>query len=375
VSALVAALLVRSFPGDSAAVRRRAVLELRRTATPAVVTWASARLQPIDHSAGMCVGCAGTGTSWPPADDGHAVPVTDDVLRWPRPTGQGPVVALGKLVADQVLELSAPLEVGGQQRVVRTTTAGGAPANLTANLARLGVPARLAGWAGADPLADGLLAALAGRGIETAVLRRGRTPLTTVLVHPDGERTLLADRGEGGLEPADVRGPWLADAAVVHVDGYDLLRFPEALQTAAHLAHAAGVPVSVDPAAATRIEGHGAEAYVGLLAGLRPDVLFCNAAEAAVLGLADGVPTWAPQLVLVHAGARPTRVLTRASAWEVPVEPLPEGRLRDTTGCGDAFAAGVLAGWRAGTSVVDAVRAGHTTAAVVAGVVGAQPPP
>jgi sugar/nucleoside kinase (ribokinase family) len=53
---------------------------------------------------------------------------------------------------------------------------------------------------------------------------------------------------------------------------------------------------------------------------------------------------------------------------------LPEGRLRDTTGCGDAFVAGVLAGWRAGTSVLDAVRAGHAAAAVVAGVVGAQPP-
>ncbi len=66
---------------------------------------------------------------------------------------------LGKLVADQLLELSAPLVVGGQQRVMRTTTAGGAPANVTAGVARLGVPARLAGWAGADPLADGLLAA------------------------------------------------------------------------------------------------------------------------------------------------------------------------------------------------------------------------
>jgi sugar/nucleoside kinase (ribokinase family) len=287
------------------------------------------------------------------------------------------VVALGKLVADQVLTLSAPLVVGGQQRVVRTTTAGGAPANGTANLARLGVPARLAGWAGADPLADGLLAALAARRVETAVVRRGRTPLSTVLVHPDGERTLLTDRGEGRLEPADVRGEWIAGAAVLHLDGYDLLpdRFPDALRAAASLAHDAGVPVSVDVAAAPRIERHGADAYVELLAGLRPDLLFCNAAEADVLALTEQLPEWAPELVLVHAGARPTRVLTRAGAEEVPVTPLPERRLRDTTGCGDAFAAGVLAGWRAGVPVLDAVRAGHATAAEVAGVIGAQPPP
>jgi sugar/nucleoside kinase (ribokinase family) len=257
------------------------------------------------------------------------------------------VVALGKFVADQALELSAPLAVGGQQRVVRTTTAGGAPANVTAGVARRGVPARLAGWAGADPLADGLLAALAGRGVGTAVVRRGRTPLSTVLVHPDGERTLLTDRGEGGLEPADVRSEWLADAAVVHLDGYDLLpgRFPNALRTAASLAHDNGVPVSVDVAA-----------------------------EAEVLGLTDALPGWAPDLVLVHAGARPTRVVTRTGAEHVPVDPLPSGGPRDTTGCGDAFAADVLVGWRAGSSVLDAVRAGHAAAAVVAGVVGAQPP-
>jgi sugar/nucleoside kinase (ribokinase family) len=34
----------------------------------------------------------------------------------------------------------------------------------------------------------------------------------------------------------------------------------------------------------------------------------------------------------------------------------------------------VLAGWRAGVPVLDAVRAGHAAAAVVAGVIGGQPP-
>ncbi len=281
---------------------------------------------------------------------------------------------MGKLVADQLLELSAPLVVGGQQRVVRTTTAGGAPANVTAGVVRLGAPARFAGWAGADPLADGLLAGLAGRGVEVAVVRRGRAPLSTVLVHPDGERTLLTDRGEGGLEPADVRVPWVTGAAVVHLDGYDLLRFPEAVLAVASTAHDAGVPVSVDVAAAARIERHGVGTYVDLLAGLRPDLLSCNAAEAAVLGLDGDLPAWAPELVLVHAGARPTRVETPAGTVEVPVEPLPGERLRDTTGCGDAFVAGVLTGWRTGASVLGAVRTGHAAAALVAGVIGGQPP-
>jgi ribokinase len=300
----------------------------------------------------------------------------DDAPHWPRATVSGPVVALGKLVADQVLSLSSPLVIGGQQRVSRTLSAGGAPANVTANLARLGVPTRLAGWAGADPLADELLTGLSARGIEMTLVRRGRVPLTTVLVHEGGERTLLADRGDGGLEASDVDVRWVADAAVLHLDGFDLLpgRFPAALIAAASLARAAGAPVSVDAAAAARIERFGVADYVSLLAGLRPDVLFCNAAEASVLGLSDALPAWAPELVLVHAGPLPTRVLTRAGTWSVPVERLPPERVRDTTGCGDALAAGVLAGWRAGSPVLDAVRAGHEAAAVVAGVIGAQPP-
>ncbi|WP_106281676.1 PfkB family carbohydrate kinase [Geodermatophilus tzadiensis] len=107
---------------------------------------------------------------------------------------------------------------------------------------------------------------------------------------------------------------------------------------------------------------------------MRPDLLCGNADEAAVLGLDGARPAWAPPLVLVHDGVRPTRVVTAAGVRQVPVEPLPEGRLRDTTGCGDAFAAGVLTGWRAGLPLLDAVRSGHAAAAVVAQVVGAQPP-
>jgi hypothetical protein len=51
VFAVVAALLVRSLGGDPVSVRRPAVPGLRLTAVPAVVTWTSARLQPVGRSA------------------------------------------------------------------------------------------------------------------------------------------------------------------------------------------------------------------------------------------------------------------------------------------------------------------------------------
>jgi sugar/nucleoside kinase (ribokinase family) len=280
------------------------------------------------------------------------------------------VVAVGKLVGDVVLRLSAELVRGGQVRVHRTLTAGGAPANVTAGLARLGVPARLAGWAGADPLSDGLLDGLRARGVEVAVARRGSAPVGTVLVHPDGERTLLADAGEGGLELGDLAAAWFAAAAVVHLDGYDLLpgRWPEVAVAAAERAHDAGAAVSVDVAAANRMEAFGGNAYAGLLRRLRPDLLLCNARETAVLGdVAD-----LARLVVVHAGSEPTRVLAAGADLEVPV---PSADVVDTTGAGDAFAAGLLAGWHGGLSVREAVERGHAAAADVVTVPGAQPPP
>ncbi|MCW2677734.1 MAG: putative arabinose efflux permease, family [Modestobacter sp.] len=51
VLAVIAAVLVRSLGGEPVAVRRPAVPGLRRPAMPAVVTWASARLQPVGRSA------------------------------------------------------------------------------------------------------------------------------------------------------------------------------------------------------------------------------------------------------------------------------------------------------------------------------------
>ncbi len=281
------------------------------------------------------------------------------------------MVTLGKLVADVVLRLDAELVRGGQVRVRRTTSAGGAPANVAAGLARLGVPVRMAGWAGADPLADALLADLAGRGVEVSVVRRGNVPVGTVLVHPDGERTLLADAGVGSLALADLRPDWFSGAAAVHLDGYDLLpgRWPDVVVAAAGRARDAGAAIALDVAAANRISAHGAEEYAALVRRVAPDVLLCNAHEADVL---PDVPGLAP-LVVIHAGAAPSRVVTGTSELAVPVHPLRENAV-DTTGAGDAFAAGLLAGWSRGLPVTQAVEAGHAAAATVITVPGGQPP-
>src|SRR4051812_41859933 len=82
-------------------------------------------------------------------------------------------------------------------------------------------------------------------------------------------------------------------------------------------ARAAGAAVSVDVAAANRIAAFGATAYADLLRKLGPDLLFCNAREAEVLGDVG----WLARLVVVHAGPAPTRILAGGGELQVGVPP------------------------------------------------------
>jgi sugar/nucleoside kinase (ribokinase family) len=107
------------------------------------------------------------------------------------------------------------------------------------------------------------------------------------------------------------------------------------------------------------IESYGVERLVGLLADLRPDVLLCNRDEAAVLGTALST---IDAVTVVKRGPDPALVtIPGGPTIEVPVPPLT--RVLDTTGAGDAFAAGFLLALAAGSPAADAAAAGHRTSA------------
>ena len=67
---------------------------------------------------------------------------------------------------------------------------------------------------------------------------------------------------------------------------------------------------------------------------------------------------------VVKDGPRPTRISTPDGSSEI-VAVTPVDEVRDTTGAGDAFAAGFLTEWMRGADHATAARAGHATAATV----------
>jgi sugar/nucleoside kinase (ribokinase family) len=281
------------------------------------------------------------------------------------------VVVVGDVATDVVVVLEGDPAPGSDRPASIVTRGGGAAANVAAHLARLGTAVELAGCVGDDPAGAGLAAELAAAGVRLALRTVTGVPTGTVvsLVEGDGQRSMLADRG-ANLELAD------GDVAVpgagghLYVSGYTLLdpRPRTAGLQALRDAVAAGCTVSVDPASTGPLARYGVDRWLADTAGatlLLPNaeearlLTGCEDVEDAARALAARYPVvtvklgpdgalWASGDVLVHRPAHPTTVV-------------------DTTGAGDAFAAGLLAAWlsRPDVDPAAALDAGQALAAAV----------
>jgi sugar/nucleoside kinase (ribokinase family) len=284
---------------------------------------------------------------------------------------------VGDLAEDVVVWLPGPLRFGTDTPGVRVERRrGGSAANVAVFAAGAGTPSRFVGRVGTDPLGDRLVAELTAAGVEARLERAGRTGSIVVLVTPDGERSMLPDRGGatdlGRIDPAALHG-----CSWVHLPAYSLLVDPigTACERLVAEAHRRGVRVSVDASSVALLLQVGAAAARARMEALAPHVVFANRDEAEVLGLLAR-PFPAPALTMVKAGAEPVVVLAEGTAPLVVAVPSAP-HVRDTTGAGDAFAAGVLGALAHDRSAGAAVLAGCALAARVLAQPGATlgPPP
>jgi sugar/nucleoside kinase (ribokinase family) len=277
--------------------------------------------------------------------------------------GQGLLVVIGDLVEDVVVWTGSAIVAGTDNQAVVHRSRGGSAANVAAAAAGL-TPTRFIGRVGHDRLGEQLVDDLRATGAEVLVQRQGRTGSVVVMVDPSGERTMFPDRG-ASAELSSIDAIWLEGAALVHVPAYGLAVEPAATAVvdAISMVRSRGGAVSIDVSATTLISSYGVDAFRDLLEQLRPDYLFANSDEAAMLGLLERTPP-ADGVVIVKDGPRPATVM-RADGSRTSIAAEPVERVIDTTGAGDAFAAGFLAARVTGAAIEQACIAAHRCAAAV----------
>jgi sugar/nucleoside kinase (ribokinase family) len=273
------------------------------------------------------------------------------------------IVVAGDVMADVVVALAGPVAHGSDTPARIAHRGGGAAANLAVWLARAGAPVHLIGRVGDDAAGRGVAEELAAAGVAGALqVDPGLgTGTCVVLVDPGGERSMLPDAGANAALAAV---PLPAGATHLHVAGYALLHpgsRPAALGLLA-AAREAGLPVSVDPSSAAPLAR--APAFLEWVAGVA--LLLPNRAEAAVLAGTDD-PEAAARALTAHAREVVVKLGAEGALWTdgeaVARVPAPPVAAADSTGAGDAFAAGLLAARRRGAGPDEALAAGCALAA------------
>jgi len=277
----------------------------------------------------------------------------------------GRIVVVGDVMTDVVASLSGPVARGSDTpaRVVRR--GGGAGANVAVWLARAGAAVTLIGRVGDDAAGREAAGGLRAEGVDARLTIDPARPTGTcvVLVEPGGERSMLPDAGaNAGLDAVALP----EDSAQLHLAGYALLH-PGSRPAARALlaaAHDSGLSVSVDPSSAAPLQRTGAAAFLEWVGGA--DLLLPNREEAAVLtGMRD--PKGAARALSAHAREVVVKLGAHGALWSDGQSqlraPAVDVLVTDTTGAGDAFAAGLLAARLAGADPADALGAGCALAA------------
>lgn len=259
-------------------------------------------------------------------------------------------------------------------------SSGGSAANTCAVAAMLGARVAYLGQVADDQLGQVFRHDIAAVGVHfptPPLVGAAPTARCLIAVTPDGQRTMSTYLGACvtfGIDQVDLAA--VSGAAVTYMEGY-LFDPPEAqaaFYRAAQVAHDAGRLVSLSLSDAFCVGRHRV-AFRDLVAG-HIDILFANETEITSLYETN---TWEEAAELARADVA-LAVLTRgedgsvilhgAETVTVAAEP---AEVVDTTGAGDAYAAGFLAAYTAGKTLTQCGKLASQMAALVISQYGARP--
>lgn len=276
------------------------------------------------------------------------------------------LVCIGDLMMDVRVDAGA-LARGGDVHGRVVLQPGGTSANAAVWAVHAGASARVHGRVGDDVAGRVLRAALAGRGVEDAIIEDTAAPTGTMLVlHEEGERSMVADRGANArMRPEDL--PGAIGSGAVLVSGYLLLHADTREAATSALGRAEAPLVAIDAASWPLVKDAGAdtffedtrEASVLLTNAREAEVLCGSSGEGAARALGERYP-----IVAVKMGARGAAMSFHGELFAQAADHVSEA---DPTGAGDAFDGVLLARLARGDEPAEALaracRAGGLVAA------------
>ncbi len=259
---------------------------------------------------------------------------------------------------------------------------GGSAANTLAGMSMLGRQCAFIGQVADDQLGQVFAHDIRATGIDFDVAARAGEPATArclIFVTPDAERTMNTFLGASQFLPADlIDSDAIQSAGILYLEGY--LWDPEepraAMRRAIEHAKAAGRKVAFTLSDAFVIDRYRDD-FISLINDGLIDIMFANEVEISSLAQIEdfeeavaAISAKVPLLVVTRSekGAIAVKDGTRHEVAAEPVE-----KLVDTTGAGDLFAAGFLAGLSEGREIDACLKMGAICAAEVISHYGARP--
>ena len=291
----------------------------------------------------------------------------------------GKILVVGDVMTDVIVVPEGPIVKGSDRRATVRSRPGGSGANQAVWLGAMGADVMFAARVGADERAY-YESHFRGLGVAPVLAGDPNQPTGALvtIVDPDGERSFLTDRGANLNLCSDDLPPSLLDGvSMIMVSGYSLFApGPRAaVQALFAAAKAANIAIAVDPASAGFLLDVGSDNFLDWTADA--DWIFANESEAeALTGLTDH------QAQVMALGQRYTHVVLKRGRLGAVIGgkhairvtlPAQQVDVVDSTGAGDAFAAGFIAAHLSGDDEPSALAKGIMAGARAVQSIGGQP--
>lgn len=291
----------------------------------------------------------------------------------------GLILCIGDAMLDVIVRINSEINYGSDTPAKISTHGGGAAANVASWLAFSSHEVELVSRVGDDPAGTAVIAELDRLGVQhgNIVIQGAQTGVVAVLVDKTGERTMFPESGaNSGLNLSDL--PALENVSAVYLSGYSLLNpaTTNGVVAMVNTITSAKIPIIFDPASVGTMNHLGLASVKNILPKM--DIVILNEEEAFYLTGRSDIQLALKELnelvpiVVIKRGSQGAIAIKRnLDSLEVSAK---SANVIDTTGAGDAFAAGFIGSWIAKFDLLTALGSAIDLATQCVAIIGARPP-